>query len=155
MGTLGQPRRLDHKYKFTVEVDGFRSAAFKACSSLEFEVADVDYWEGGAIIPVKEPGRVTVPDITLDRGVGLDRDMHDWALECIDFTKQGGAVPQELKRNLEVVQRARDGSEVRRVTAFNCYPKKYVFGEWDNDSDEVVIEQLVLRYDFPKDTTDE
>ena len=155
MGALGQPRRLDHKYNFGVEIDGFQSAAFNKCSGIEWEAADVDYWEGGAIIPVKEPGRITVPDVTLDRGVGLDEDMHNWAVEAYDFVKNGGVVPQDLKRNLEVVQYARDKSEKRRVTLFNGYPKKYSFGEWDNDADEVVIEQLVIRYDFPKNTTNE
>jgi phage tail-like protein len=153
MGVLSKPRRLQQKWKYTVEVDGFASHAFNKCSAIEWETGDVEHWEGGNVIAHKEPGRVTVTDVTLDRGVGLDGDMHDWALECIDFTKNGGQVPQDLKRNLDVVERARDGSEVKRTTCFNAYPKKYVFGEYDSDADEVVVEQLVLRYDYPQDTT--
>jgi phage tail-like protein len=155
MGTLTEPRRLDHKYKFIVEIDGFASAKFNKCSSVEWEAADIEHFEGGAVIPVKEPGRITVTDVTLDRGVGIDTDMHDWAVECVDFAKSGGVTPQDLKRNVELVQLARDGSEVRRIALFNAYPKKYVYGEWDNDADEVVIEQLVLRYDYPEDVTDQ
>lgn len=148
MAQIGEQRKLEHKWRFTVEIDGFASAHFNKCSALEFEIAKVEHWEGGNIIPHKEPGRVTVSDLTLDRGVGLDRDVYNWAKEAADFVRNGGGLPEELKRNVEIVQRDRAGNEVRRWAVYNAWPQKFQAGEWDNNSDEVVIEQLVLCIDY-------
>ena len=153
MGTLGKQRKLQHKYKFKVEIDQVAGAKFKSCSKISVETEDVEYGEGGDLIPTKEPGKATVPDVTLDRGIGADKDLHDWFVQCVDFAKNGGLVPDELKRNLEVIELNRDNTEARRIVLYNCYPKSYDFGEWDWDANEVVIESMVLRYVWPKDVT--
>jgi phage tail-like protein len=150
MTNIGRPRRLDHKYSFIVEVDGFASAAFNKSSLIKWTAAKVELYEGGALYPEREAGRITVDDVTLERGTGRDRDMYDWANQVVDFVKQGGDVPQDYKRNIEVVQLARDRSEVERWTLYNAWPCEFEAGDWDNDADEVRIEKIVLCYDFPQ-----
>ena len=43
-------------------------AAFQKMSELSGEFADIEYFEGGALIPIKVPGRLTYADVTLERG---------------------------------------------------------------------------------------
>jgi len=47
-----------------------------------------------------------------------------------------------------VVQLDRDGSELRRWTLYNAWPTKFNAGEWDNEADENVIEQVTLTFDY-------
>ena len=36
----------------------------------------------------------------------------------------------------------------RRWTLYGAWPTKFVAGEWDNSSDENVIESVTLTYDY-------
>lgn len=140
------------KFKFTVEIDGIRSASFQSMSDLAGEVAVVEHYEGGAIIPNKCLGRATFPNITLMRGATSDRDIYDWFQQCV--SKETGLNGTEYKRNLEIVQRARAGGpnavgeELRRWTIWNAFPVRFKAGDWDNDTDEVTIEEVELAYDY-------
>ncbi len=59
-----------------------------------------------------------------------------------------GLVEPYFKRNLDIVQQDRDGSTLRRWTLHNAWPVKFKAGDWDNESDENVIESLTLTFDF-------
>ena len=45
-------------------------------------------------------------------------------------------------------QQDRDGTTLRRWSLSRAWPTKFVAGEWDNESDENVIESVTLTYDF-------
>lgn len=148
MAIIGRPRSFHHKHKFLVQVPLLGSMGFAKCSELSFEVANSQHWEGGRLIPHKSPGRVTFADVTLERGATRDRDLYDWALEVARVAAGVGLVDNAYKRHVDVVQQDRDGSTLRRWALFSAWPVKFVAGEWDNDSDEVVIESVTLTYDY-------
>lgn len=145
---LGTPRHFERKYKFLVEIDGFTSAKFQTCSALEGELATIEYSEGGTEYPTKEPGRVAYSDLTLERGATDDLDAYNWWTETIDAAANAGANSPDFKRNVDVVVIDRDASELKRWTLNSAWPKKFVAGEWDNEADEINIEQLVLAFEF-------
>ena len=148
MPVIGTPRTFHKKFKFIVEIDGVASAGFQKCSELSVEVANVQYSEGGALIPNKSPGRLTFADVTLERGATEDQDLFDWLTEVADASANAGLNEPEFKRNLDIVQQDRDGSELRRWRLHNAWPVKFVAGDWDNEADENVIESVTLTYDF-------
>jgi phage tail-like protein len=148
MPVIGTPRTFHKKFKFVVEIDGVASAGFQKCSELSVEVANVQYSEGGALIPNKSPGRLTFADVTLERGATEDQDLFDWLTEVADASANAGLNEPEFKRNLDIVQQDRDGSELRRWRLHNAWPVKFVAGDWDNEADENVIESVTLTYDF-------
>ena len=59
MAVIGNPRSFHKKFKFIVEIDDIGHAGFQKCSELSVEVANVQYFEGGSLIPNKSPGRPT------------------------------------------------------------------------------------------------
>lgn len=148
MTIIGRPRSFHHKAKFVVECDGFGSASFAKCSELSVEAAAVTHWEGGRRIPFKSPGRLTFADVTLERGATTDRDLYDWMLDVCNAAAGVGLVDDLYKRNIDIVQMDLDGRTLRRWSIFRAWPVKFVAGDWDNDSDEVVIESLVITFDF-------
>jgi len=148
MAIIGNPRSFHKKWKFVVEIDGVRSSGFQKCSELSVEVAKVEYHEGGALIPNKSPGRLTFSDVTLERGATKDRDLYDWLRSVANTATGLGQIDPLYKRSLDIVQQDRDGTTLRRWSLSGAWPTKFVAGEWDNESDEVVIESVTLTYDY-------
>jgi phage tail-like protein len=148
MPVIGNPRTFHKKFKFIVEIDGVASAGFQKCSELSVEVANVQYYEGGSLIPNKSPGRLTFADVTLERGATSDKDLFDWLTQVADAAANAGLNEPEFKRNLDIVQQDRDGSTLRRWSLTGAWPVKFVAGDWDNEADENVIESVTLTYDF-------
>ncbi|HET9621807.1 MAG TPA: phage tail protein [Kofleriaceae bacterium] len=148
MPILGTPRSFHKKFKFLVEIDQFQSAGFQKCSELSVEVANIEYHEGGALIPNKSPGRLKFADITLERGATKDQDLFDWFSEVADAAANAGLADVLFKRNVDLVQQDRDGTTLRRWTLFGAWPVKFVAGAWDNESDENVIESVTLTFDY-------
>jgi len=148
MSIIGNPRTFHKRFKFIVEIDDIAHAGFQKCSELSVEVANVQYHEGGSLIPNKSPGRLTFSDVTLERGATSDQELLDW-FQDVAVTSSGlGLTDYDYKRNLDIVQQDRDGTTLRRWTLVNAWPVKFVAGEWDNESDENVIESVTLTYDF-------
>lgn len=146
-GVIGNPRTFYQRFRFLVEIDGVGSAKFEKCDGLGVEVAETDYHEGGAVTPDKQPARVTFGDITLERGATSDTDMYDWLLEVIDASAGTGIETPGCKRNLDIVQLGRDGSEKMRWRVYGAWVKGFKPGTWDNESDDNLIETSVLAID--------
>lgn len=146
MAVYGVQRVYYKKFKFVVEIQGVAYAGFKDCSELSFEVAKIEQWEGGALIPNKSPGRITVPDVTLSRGATADMDLYNW-MQQIVASEAMVTEPNEY-RTIDVVQMDRTGAEQRRWTLVNAWPIKFTGGAWDNTSDENTMESVTLAYDY-------
>ena len=144
---FGTPRSFHKKFKFLFEIDGFQFVGFQKCSELSAEIAKVEYHEGGALLPDKSPGRVTVADLTIERAATADNDLFSWFSSVASLVSQIGLVDNAYKRNGDVVQLDRDGSELRRWGCTGLWTTKFVAGDWDNESDENVIEKATLALD--------
>jgi phage tail-like protein len=145
---IGKPRSFHQKHKFLVNIPSVGYAGFAKCSELSMEIAPSIHWEGGRIIAHKAPGRVSFPDVTLERGATRDRDLYNWALDVARASAGIGLVDNLYKRHCEIVQQDRDGTRLRAWAIYNAFPIKFVAGEWDADSDDVVIESVTLAFDY-------
>ena len=94
----------------------------------------------------KDPSKAFF-DVTLERGATQDRDLFDWFSDVAITSSGIGLTDNDYKRNLDIVQQDRDGTTLRRWSLSNAWPTKFVAGEWDNESDENVIESVALVYD--------
>lgn len=148
MPIIGKPRSFHKKFKFLIEADQVSHAGFQKCSELSVEIANVQYFEGGSLIPNKSPGRMTFSDVTLERGATQDKDLFNWFSDVVLTSSGIGLVDYDYKRNLDIVQQDRDGATLRRWSLSEAWPTKFVAGEWDNESDENVIESVTLTYDW-------
>jgi phage tail-like protein len=143
---------MDKKFAFTVEIDGITRAEFVTCSELTKEIGKMEYRAGGRLNPTKEAGLVNISDITLERGKTADREFADWVEEVVDTLTGKATVPgDQYKRNGDIVQRDRNGDEVRRYRFFGAFPSTKTVGNWDNNAEEFVMETLVLSLDSFKE----
>lgn len=148
MAVIGSPKSFFKRFKFLVEIDGVASAAFQRMSELATEVAEVTYFEGGSLIADKTPGRVTFPNVTLERGATDDLDLFNWLRQVVIASANQGLTDFLYKRNLDLVQLNRDNTTRRRWSVFNAWPRRFLAGAWDNEVDENVIESVELVFDF-------
>lgn len=146
---IGVPRRFDLKYNFKVIIDFVGEMDFTTCSEVAVTTGEATLWQGGSIIPVKEPTRLTFTDITLERGCSRDVDLYDWLIDTSDAALNASRMLAEnYKRNAQVWQRNRMGIPVETVLLHGCWVKEYSAGDWSNDADEFRIERLVMGYDY-------
>jgi phage tail-like protein len=117
MPILGTPRTFHKKFKFVIEIDQFSSAGFQKCSELSVEVANIEYHEGGSLIPNKSPGRLKFADVTLERGATRDHELFDWFSDVADAAANAGLVEPVFKRNVDIVQQDRDGTTPAALVA--------------------------------------
>lgn len=151
MAVIGQPRSFFNKFKFLVEIDGITYAGFQKCSELSAELAKIEHWEGGSLIPNKSPGRLSFTDITLERGGTRDMELYRWFEETARASAGlgGTGLPDPFyKRTLDIVQLDRDDSVLQRWNVVNAFATKFVAGEWDNTTDEKVMTSVTLTYDY-------
>ena len=146
---VGSARSFFRKHSWIVEVEQLGRVGFAKASELSVEAAVISHWEGGSLIPTKVPGRLTFSDLTLERGATSDRALYDWFAEVVNVSAGMIGFPDPMyKRSLDLLQLDRDGLTVRRWSIYNAWPTKFVAGEWDATADEVVIESVVLTFDF-------
>ena len=145
MPAPGANRIVLKKAFFTVEIEGIIHGKFTSCTEIAPEVEEIIYREGGDLAPtVKDPGLYNVPDVTLARGaVPQDSDLFDWFSEVVDFATDAGLLNPNFKKNVDVVVRDRDKSELLRYRLYDAWPKKVVVGDWDSVS-EMVVESVTL-----------
>lgn len=149
MAFIGTAKTFDKKFSFKVFIDGYLHFGFMKMSALEAEVADIKYYEGGALIPNKSAGRLEFKDVTLERGATrLDFDSLLWFHQVALAPANIGFADPFYKRNVTVIQYERDGSPIKGWTLFGAWPKQFTAGDWDNTVDENVIEKIVLCYDY-------
>jgi phage tail-like protein len=145
---MGQPVTWWKKFKFRVEIDGVTRAAFQKCSPIDIEAANVEYKEGGRLHPHNAPGTVKFAEITLERGACDDFDLYNLFKNTYDAAAGTGQETPDIYISGDIVQMDRKGKDVERYTFRDAYCRKFSSGDWDNNADEVRIEQIILVPDM-------
>ncbi len=149
---VGSPVTPFQAARFVVRVEGSPGVAgtakFKTCVGLEAAVAVSEIWHGGSMIAQKEPARVTFPPVTLERGALNDAQLFNWFAITVAPTPAIGGAGQAYKRMVDIVEQDRSGLTVNRWRLVNAWVSNYKPGDFDNESDEFLIETIELTYEF-------
>ncbi len=148
MPPQGRLRSFDLKYNFEVNIENVGEGAFATCSEPVVAVGEALLWQGGSIIAIKEPTRLTFTDVTLERGMSNDLDLWNWLRLTGNAASNRGTAPLGYKRTAIIYQKRRDGFILEMITLYNAWPKEYSAGDWNNDADEFRMERIVLAYDW-------
>lgn len=153
MAIVGNPRVHDRKYAFKFILEGFTSFDFSKVGPLKGKIATVKHREGGRLISYKSLGLVDFDPITCERGAAqFDLDIYTWFVQAANAAANIGLKDQIVKRNGSFLQLDRDGEIIGTWAVFNAFPTECDFGEWDANANEVVINKLVIEYDFIQKT---
>ena len=147
-GTTGEPRKYHQAAMFAVEIAGVEISWFETCSEIGDESGVIEQREGGLQIPAeKQPGLANWPNVTLGNGVTDNTEMYDWRRQVVAASGETGEPDEEYKKNVAIVQKRRDGTELGRWNLFNAWPRMHKRGPWDAKAEEFTkeISELVIK----------
>ncbi len=125
--------------KFWVEIGSVVRAYFKECSGLQMETEVTPYAEGGLnTYTHKLPGRTSVGNITLKRGLVQDDELWDWYSAVVNGKMDRRTVSILLYEN-------KGQSPSQPVVAWvlkDAMPIKWVGPSFRSDENAVAVDQL-------------
>jgi phage tail-like protein len=140
-------RELHEAFNFTVQVEGFPEGThFAQCSEISVDIEEITYLEAGSVVPVKDPGAIGFPPVTLTRGASRSKAFFSWASDVILAAVPPVAYP--FRKEVQVFQRDRRKRIVLIYTLHKAFPISFSAGAWDNAADQVVIQSLQLAYEY-------
>lgn len=142
--------------RFLVNFDGFTSdVEFTEVTGLEMSFDEVVLRTGGSRVPYKSPSNVNFGDITLRKGVTpQNSDFYVWAASQAQMTAAGvgakaiGLGNDGFKRNGEISLLDNDGTELMKWSVNGAYVKSFKPGDLKADSNEALIEEIVIGVTF-------
>jgi phage tail-like protein len=151
----GTPRGVKQRARFIVRVEAAPGramlAGFMDCTELKAEAAVSKGFFGGSMVATKAPARVEVAPITLKRGATQNADLWNWFVQTVAPTAANGGLGTGHLRALDIIEQDRDRSVLNRWRCFNVFPSVYSGAtEYNNDSDEFLLEQVTLEMDYFK-----
>ncbi len=151
MAVIGQLRSYHKKFLFAIEIDEMEIGWFTSMSALKGELGVVEQREGGSIVVADQsPGLLKHPALTLRVGVTDNDELYNWWNQIIDSEANAGAKDASIKRNLAVVEKDRDGEELRRWNVFETWMSSFDAGEFDANQEENLVNEVVLVYKYFK-----
>ncbi len=125
---------------FGLEIEGESVGTFRKCTGItnKNEIITETKVKGGKTVVQKQPGLLSVGDITLERGYTDNMDLYKWREEIVK-----GKVSSNRKDCSVVVYNTQD-EEVARFNIFDCWPAELSGPELDASSNDVAIEKVVL-----------
>uniref|UniRef100_A0A6H1Z8K5 Putative tail tube protein n=1 Tax=viral metagenome TaxID=1070528 RepID=A0A6H1Z8K5_9ZZZZ len=159
MPVQARARELFLKFLFEVydNSGGMTTSKFQRATGLSQSFGIGTYAEGGAYADMKEPARVTISNVTLERGVSEDESFYLWCLELCDFLRHApegaGNLTKDVLRDLDIKQKDRTQTVRIVYPMHSCFPVTWSASEWDNTTDDVQIESLELaQWWFDRET---
>lgn len=127
-------------FNFLVEIDGIAKAGFSEVTGLNTETNVIEYREGtDPITPRKLPGLTKNSNITLKRGVSLDKDLFTWRKTVLDG---------DIRRaNVSIVLLDEKKTEMVRWNLVEAWPSKYVVPDMKANANEMAIETLEITHE--------
>lgn len=150
MPVQARSRELFLQFLFEVHdhSSGFNTSKFQKADGLSATFTTGNYAEGGAYVDMKEPARMQVGNVTLERGVSEDESFYSWVLDVCNMNKHQpegrGELTQNLLRDLDIIQKDRTQTPRIMWPLHSCFPVTWNPSTWDNTSDAVQIETLEL-----------
>jgi phage tail-like protein len=127
-------------FNFMVVIDGIAKAGFSEAAGLNTETNVIEYREGtDAITPRKLPGLTKNSNITLKRGVSLDKDLFTWRKTVLD-----GDI---VRANVSIVLLDEKKTEAVRWNLVEAWPSKYVVPDLKANANEMAIETLEITHE--------
>ena len=128
-------------YTFGIEIDGIEIKNITEISGLTMEQDIIELKENGPdgeYVVRKLPGRWKAAEITLTRGLSLDRSFDDWIKQSHVDDKS------DVRKSGALVVYDPEGAPVKRYTLVNAWPSKVEISSLKAGDTSVLTEKLVL-----------
>ncbi|HKS28219.1 MAG TPA: phage tail protein [Pyrinomonadaceae bacterium] len=127
-------------FNFKLEIEGITIAGFSEVTGLNSESNVIDYREGDEpITPRKLPGLNKFANLTLKRGMSVDKQLYEWRKTVVD-----GDI---TRKNLSIVLQNEKHDEVARWNVFNAWISKMAVPDLKANANEIAIETVEITHE--------
>ena len=128
-------------FMFRVQIAGLPTGVgFQKVAGLSREVAVVEYLENMYDHMHKLPGRESVGEVTLERGMYAD--------DYLQTLYEAVLKNPHIRSTVTIQVLDRFGNVRREFQLAECWFSKYECGDLDATSDDVIIETLTMQYEY-------
>lgn len=151
MSVRAQAIDIRQKFRFAVEISGFRTALFTKCDLPKETVGKVKFDQAGTLHPINMPGRHTYNDITAEKGMllaGADTQALDW-LRQTGNPVNGVSLPKsKIVRDVDLHLLNPDGTILETFTLKGAWCMDVEFDKAEAGSEDPLIEKMMICYDY-------
>jgi len=149
------------RFAVAIPSDGGRrlEARFRSVSGLAGRIIVGTVRHAGSVIPYKYPQGVEFPEAVLECGATTDRGLFNWFADVVSIAAGIGGKTRGHRRDVIVMEHSREFGRGSRVPTIvggyilaGAFPVDFSPGEYDNESDEFLIESVTLTYDYLRPT---
>jgi phage tail-like protein len=132
-------------FKFHVEIEGIKEAAFTECSGLEITTDVFEYQEGGLNeYSHKLPGRTKLSNISLKQGFATSNELFKWYLDMQQSLLKGKAVTRK-KVTITLMNPSVQG-ETTSWTLQDAFPVKWRAPVLNTQESALAIEHIEFAH---------
>ena len=129
-------------FRFSVEIDGIKEAAFSEATIPDSTTDPVDYREGtDPTSQRKLSGLTKFGNVTLKKGISDSMLLYDWRKSV----EETGAT--KARKNISLILIDEEGSNKARWDIVSAWPTKYDPSDFSAKGSEVLIETLELVHE--------
>lgn len=127
-------------FNFKLEIEGITIAGFSEVTGLNSESNVIDYREGDeGITPRKLSGLNKFGNLTLKRGISIDKQLYDWRKTVVE-----GDI---TRKNVSIVLQNEKHDEVARWNIFNAWISKMMVPDLKANANEMGIETVEITHE--------
>ncbi|MDJ0466193.1 phage tail protein [Streptomyces sp. H27-C3] len=130
-------------YTFGIQIDGVQLEQLKTVSGIsqEREVVTTHHTtDKGVEFISKQPGKRTVPSVTITRGMDKSKALNDW----IKISHDEGDI-DKARKNVTIEMKDNKGTTVRRVTLERAWVSKWVSGDLTAGESNAIDETVTIE----------
>lgn len=129
-------------FNFKLSISGVDAGVgFQKVGGLSKEIAVVDYFENMYEHAHKLPGRESIGEVTLEKGMYATKYFQEYYEEFF----KGNSSGKHIRRDVTLKIQNRWGGDAREFGFGEAWFSKYEVSDLDSSSDDVVIETLTMQ----------
>lgn len=139
------------KWNWRIEMQGYEKARFTTADRPKASFEVMEFNPGGTHRPIKQPGRVSFDDLTLERGevIESETDFLDWMQKCLHFIEGVATVDRaQIYRTVDMVEYDNSDVEINRWSLHDAFISGYDGNDLDGSSSDTKTESITITYSY-------
>lgn len=138
-------------FNYRVTITGkknFAKMGFQKVTGLQASTEASEYRDGNDsnLNVRKSAGLTSFEPVTLTRGMSEDKDMFDWYLLNTNTNGNSGQMDENMQCSVKIELMDRDRTVVKYWELIDAWPSEWSTGDFDAQSNDVMLENLVLQH---------
>ncbi len=136
-------------FRFLVKFDGEIAAGVSSVGGLTQSTEAIEYRHGNDPLKKKfAPGQTKYEAVTLERGITINTEFHDWAQKLFPDDSTGVDYEDDFRKDLDIVLCDENGNEAVTFKLKDCWISDYKsVPDLDAGENSIAIESIKIEHE--------